>query len=416
MAPKTKTPDPSTPATPRSRDSSPELGSASKVTVYNKHTGRPIRRSAGKIKKLDGYVSFEDEDVIGLPTTDESEEEDEEEMEPRGRASKRRSERSKKRKRGVSLTSPRLEPILYGQELDEMTDIEECGAFRRESQKASPMMLQFNVPLGFHGPLFVKLDRTLIENNNPSTLHEMKPDKPKKARPASPPPTTAITMRSKGFTDLPPELRNNIYRRLFARKDPDQMLKIPVKGCGPAGALTKSSQFLRTCKLVHDEGCSILYGENAFSFHRHYATRCPFWETVPKEIGYQDVLHFLKMIGPENLQYLRDIKFVFDDACPRDTPYLISNEERRYLNDEYLLNCLRILRDAKLRKFTLFFGGRRQLQCSDHRFLGYLEQVKADEVVQSTDRWYSYREKVHPFVWAELKVTMTRKKKLYEKE
>ena len=410
MVDKAKTPDPSSPATSRDRDRSPELGSPSKATtVYNKQTGRPIRRSAGKIKKPDGYVSFEADDA-DLATTEESEDEEDEDMEPRGRANKR-----KKRKHGPSLPSPRLEPIIYNQELDEMTDIEE-GVRRDSRRKPPPITLQFNVPLGFHGPLFVKLDRTFIDKQD--DLHEMRPVKSKKTRLASPEPMKTISVRPKGFTDLPPELRNNIYRRLFAQKDPDQMLKIPpVKGSGPTGTLARSSQFLRTCKLVHNEGCSILYGENTFSFHRHYATRSPFWDTVPKEIGYQDVLHFLKMIGSDNLQYLRDIKWVFDDACPRDTPYLTSNEERRYLNDEYLLNCLRILRDAKkLRKITLFFAGRRQLQCSDHRFLGYLEQIKADEVVQSADRWYSYREKVHPLAWAELKATMTRKKKLYEKE
>ncbi|EUC51275.1 hypothetical protein COCMIDRAFT_21262 [Bipolaris oryzae ATCC 44560] len=421
MVDKAKTPDPSSPATRRDRDSSPELGSPSKATtVYNKRTGRPIRRSAGKMKKPDGYVSFEADDG-DLATTEESEDEEDEDedMEPRGRANK------KKRKRGPSLPSPRLEPIIYNQELDEMTDIEE--GVRHDLKKPPPITLQFNVPLGFHGPLFVKLDRTLLDSQQ-DAVHEMMPAKSKKARLASLEPTKTVSVRTdpdmdtgthrpKGFTDLPPELRNNIYRRLFAQKEPDQMLKIPsVKGSGTSGSLARSSQFLRTCKLVHSEGCSILYGENTYSFHRHYATRAPFWDTVPKEIGYQDVLHFLKMIGPENLQYLRDIKWVFDDACPRDTPYLTSNEQRRYLNDEYLINCLRILRDAKLRKVTLFFGGRRQLQCSDHRFLGYLEQIKADDVVQSADRWYSYREKVHPLVWTELKATMTRKKKLYEKE
>jgi len=83
-----------------------------------------------------------------------------------------------------------------------------------------------------------------------------------------------------------------VYRYLFSRKYKD--VRVPQKRTGPG--LAKSAQFLRTCRLVHNEGCSILYGENTFLFARHYDTRGPFWETVPKEIGYQDVLHFLKMV------------------------------------------------------------------------------------------------------------------------
>ncbi|KAL6156746.1 hypothetical protein ACJQWK_06350 [Exserohilum turcicum] len=416
MAPQVKTPS-RQPVKLCHGDSSPELGSPSKTTAYNKHTGRPIRKSAGKIKRVDGYVDIQDED-LGPLTAEESDEQDDEDMEPHGRANKKKKGRAKKRKRSPSPPSPHLDPVILDQELDELTDVEEGGVFVRNIKKPSPMTLQFNVPLGFHGPLFVKLDRALIETSEQGTLHEMKPSKSKKMCTASPESKSKgkATVQPKGFTDLPPELRNTIYRYLFARKDKDQRLRIPVSRHSSASSLSKSGQFLRTCKLVHSEGCSILYGENTFSFHRHYATRGPFWEAVPKEIGYQDVLHFLKMIGPENLQYLRDIKWVFDDAHPRDTPYYTSNESRRYLNDDYLLNCLRILRGAKLRKISLFFAGRRQLQRSDVRFLSYLEQVKADEVVQTPDKYYAYRDKMHPLAWVELEEAMTRKKKLYDKD
>jgi hypothetical protein len=163
-----------------------------------------------------------------------------------------------------------------------------------------------------------------------------------------------------------------------------------------------------------------LYGENTFTLNRHHNTRGTFWESVPKEIGYQDVLYFLKMIGPENLQYLRDIKLVFDDALPQYTPYVDSNEERRYLNDDYLIHCLRILRDAKLRKINLKFYGRRLLVKSDVKFLGYLEQIKADDVISSTHRdqyrYYRTDKKITDQVWNNLKAVMTRKKKLFEKE
>jgi hypothetical protein len=78
----------------------------------------------------------------------------------------------------------------------------------------------------------------------------------------------------------------------------------------------KSAAMLRTCKLVASEAPSVLYGENKFVFQRNRNTRSPFWDPILKEVGYKDVRQFLKMIGPENIQYLRDIKIVFEDANP----------------------------------------------------------------------------------------------------
>jgi hypothetical protein len=157
-----------------------------------------------------------------------------------------------------------------------------------------------------------------------------------------------------------------------------------------------------------------LYGDNEFRFERHHDTRALFWEPNHKEIGYQDVLQFLKMIGPENIQYLRDIQFEFDDALPKNAPDL-TVESRRYIADDYLLNCLRILRDAKLRKVSLLFYGRRQLLKSDVKFLGYLEQIKADEIVKLSTLWPG-QSKIGHWIWTGIKEQMTRKKKLYEKK
>jgi hypothetical protein len=184
---------------------------------------------------------------------------------------------------------------------------------------------------------------------------------------------------------------------------------------GSLGNMSQSAQFLRTCRLVHDEGCSVLYGENTFCFDRHEDTRGPFWEHEPKEIGYQDLLHFLKMIGPENLQYLRDIKLCFSDARPSDKPRTHS-EDRRYLSDEILLHCLRILRQAKLRTVHLAFMGRRQLYRSDSKFLSYLEQIKTDELIKwDCPRNWHLTQKIEYQVWNELTDEMVRKRSLYEK-
>jgi hypothetical protein len=404
MASNLQTPD-LVPPTLQERDSSPELGSPSKLTQYNKQTGRPIRKSAGKVKKVAGYVDsgiLEEEDYD--PST--SEPSDDEEMEKRSRANKLK----RKRKRSPTPPSPRLEPMIYNQELDDLTDEEASGAFCRVTPKKPPVTLQFNVPLGFHGPLFVKLDSALLNTNEDGIRHEMRQVQTKKIRTASPQPETAVLAVSKrSFVDLPPELRNTVYQHVFVRKD---MLKVPQHRGHPG--LCQSAQFLRTCKLVHDEACSILYGLNGFHFERHHDTRAPFWEPKLKEIGYQDVLQFLKMIGPENIQYLRDIRIDFEDALPKNSPDL-NIEDRRYIVDEYLMNCLRILRDAKLRKVSVMFYGRRQLLRTDYKFLGYLEQIKADEVVKLPELWYT-QVKVGNWFWAEIKEQMTRKKKLYEKE
>ncbi|ORY13262.1 hypothetical protein BCR34DRAFT_562314 [Clohesyomyces aquaticus] len=211
-----------------------------------------------------------------------------------------------------------------------------------------------------------------------------------------------------GFTDLPPEIRNKVYRAVFA--------KCGDFNFGQPDNFQRSAALLRTCKVVHSEACSVLYGENRFIFDRNRHMRGAFWEKQQKEIGYKDVRQFLKMIGPENLAHLRDIKLIFEDATPASTPYLHSQEERRYLNDQHLIDCLRILRQAKLRKLHLNFLGRRVLVRTDVKFLGYLEQIKADEVVTDKCRQWYYPSKIHPILLEELIKTMKREPKLYVAE
>lgn len=371
---------------------------------------------------MTGYV---DSGILGeegfIPSSTEASQDEEEDddndsddMELPGRSKKTTSKAKAKRKRSPSPPSPQLPPIIYDQEVDQLTDDDSGEASYQRGWRRPPLTLQFNVPLGFHGPLFVKLDNALLQSNKEDTLHEMQQKKGKRPRTTSSSPVfTTLRHSSGGFISLPAELRNKIYCHLFVRKD--KGFTIP---CGKDGLdLAQSAQFLRTCKLVHNEGCSILYGENVFEFRRHYDTRGPFWQNTPKEIGYQDVLQFLKMIGPENLQYLRDVRFIFDDALPRDTSYLNAHEKRRYLNDDYLMNCLRILRDAKLRTFFMRFIGRRMIWKTDVKFLGYLEQIKADKVEKYWDHDFHYPpQKIHDFVWLDLQNMMTRKKKLFEKK
>ncbi|KAJ4991474.1 hypothetical protein SVAN01_03121 [Stagonosporopsis vannaccii] len=388
-----------------SHQGSPELGSPSKITQYNKRTGRPVRRSAGRMKPVAGYVDsrvLEEEDFTPFTSEDESEDDD---------TGRRKRLRTRRHKRSPSPASPRLGPIIHKPMLDELTDNETGGAFYRRTPKKPSVTLRFDVPLGYHGPLLVKLDPAILRLEDTDIAHSM--HQSRKSRTKDTQAVEAFRHR-RGFTDLPPELRNKVYRYAFVRDKPFQ-----IPACKPwgSGDICQSGQFLSTCKLVHNEGCSVLYGENTFALDRHESTRGAFYEHEPKEIGYSDVLQFLRMIGPENIQYLRDLKIVFNDARPSDTHHTLTNEDRRYMTDNVLINVLRILRHAKLRKLSLAFMGRRYLQKSDIKFLGYLEQIKVDELLKwSHPRSYLIDHKIQYKVWDDLTKQMIRKEKLYDTE
>ena len=382
---------------PQRRDSSPELGSPSRVPQYDKRTGRPIRRGAGKKQGAEEFVDsglIEDEEAVDSLSEDDE-------------GNPKVPKRVKKRKRTPSPPPPPLPTMYYDEESDLPSDDDSIDLVQ---QPVTPIVLQFNVPIGFHGPLVVKLDRELLEAAGGKPALNLEPSNKAisriKAVSAGSSESTPELSGRAGFTDLPAELRNKVYRMVFCAKT-DFNFHRPDNFC-------MSSQFIRTCRMVHSEGCSILYGENRFIFERNRNTRAPFWDPVPKEIGYKDVRQFLKMIGPENLLYLRDIKIAFEDANPGSTPYL-THEERRYLNDEQLYDVLRTLRATRLRKLTLSFFGRRTLLPTDTRFLAYLEQVKADEVLQAQARWYP-SSKIYNFHFDKLKKRMVRDPKLYVTE
>lgn len=376
------------------RDNSPELGSSSFKTQYSKKTGRPIRRSAGKVKPTAGYVDskvIEDEydEPIDVPSEDED-----------GHI---KPQHKRKRKRSPSPEPPPLGAIIRNDAPDELS--EDDAPFSKKS-KLPPIELQFNVPLGFHGPLVVKLDRSMLVQD---TAYDMRPRRAtKKINAGSEPKPSEGHKKLLGFTDLPAELRNKVYRYLFVT---DRTIHFP-----DADNLSRSSQFLSTCKVVHSEGCSVLYGENEFKFERNHKTRGPFWDPVPKEIGYKDIRQFLKMIGPENLLYLRDVTLHLTDAIPSTSP-LIDHDARRYVRDDHLLDVIRTLRHTKLRKLNILFAGRRSLNRTEAKFVDYLTQIKADEfITDSGTGWFGHYRKIDNYLWKELKETMTRKKKLYVPE
>jgi hypothetical protein len=144
--------------------------------------------------------------------------------------------------------------------------------------------------------------------------------------------------------------------------------------------------------------------------------RRPFWAGERKEIGYKDLRLFLHLIGPVNTSYIRYMWICFDDAMPSATPQCKRNEERRYVHDEHLIECLKILaKQARLKKITLAFWGRKHLANTDMRFLEKLCKIKADEVEFKSPHPnpYWHPERIHSEVKAGIKKEMTRKIKMY---
>ncbi|CAI6334595.1 unnamed protein product [Periconia digitata] len=379
----------------RARNSSVELGSPTETTQLTP-SGRPTRKGAGKAARRDGFVDSGEIDSDGDPIETPSEDEDGIVVKP-----------ARKRKRTPSPTPPPLDPIIRDEEPEDLSSDEASQLHTTaDIAKKHAVNLQFNIPVGFHGPLVVKLNRDMLTDTHlGGNILDVQPSATQKKL-VVPPKAKAARPGGKTFSDLPPEIRNKIYRQLFVTGEPINIRK--------ASDLCRSGQFLSTCKLVHNEGCSILYGENTIVFERNKYRRGPFWEPDPKEIGYTDVRRFLNMIGPENLEYLRDVKLSLEDASPSGTRG-VDSEQRRYSNDDHLADILRTLRGTKLRELTLAFNGRRCLAKGDARFLDFLVQVKADKVVNSDARSYDWLlpGKIPRYLWNQVQKEMTREIKMY---
>jgi hypothetical protein len=384
------------------RRAAPAQGRDSSEGLYNHLTGRPIRRGAGKKTKQEGYVDsvIIEDDIIPVESCSEDED---------GNPTVRRVS---KRKRTPSPSPPPLDAIMYD-DLPLRDDSEEDDDEAADTGR--PIELTFNIPAGFKGPLVVKLDRELLTTAaaESSIVKRAKSDssaswlakryrKPKKVTTKCPAKRAAEkhSLHAKGFLKLPPELRNKVYSLLFV--SPTEL-----RFASPAFSL--SSAFLQTCKQVHDEGRSILYGENKFVFERNRNSRSPFWDPVAKEIGYKDMRRFLTMIG-DNLSLVRSVRVVFEDATPSSLPYVRTQEERRFIHDEHLIECLRILRRTELKALTLCFHGRKMLMGYDgSAFLERLCQIQADKVdIVSNPRCWYMESKIHFTVKEPLVLTMTR--------
>jgi hypothetical protein len=176
----------------------------------------------------------------------------------------------------------------------------------------------------------------------------------------------------------------------------------------------RSAAFLRTCKMVHQEGSSVLYSENQFKFVRNKNSRNPFWTSKVNEIGYIDMRHFLAMIGPLNLTYLRKIHIVFDDAS-KSHAHLY--EDPRFVHDANLLASLKVIaKSCFLKKICLTFLGRRNVSTFDVRFLEHLCAIQVDSMEFNPGNHYWHGDKYEVKVHDLLKSEMTRLEPLFERD
>ena len=91
---------------------------------------------------------------------------------------------------------------------------------------------------------------------------------------------TMATNRSFTFLMLPAELRNTIYALLLTAPDHvKQSRRIATRGlCSDyiLPPLDLCPALLRTCRQVHEEGASVLYGANQFASHPSLLTALPY--------------------------------------------------------------------------------------------------------------------------------------------
>ncbi|GAB7360933.1 hypothetical protein MBLNU230_g0917t1 [Neophaeotheca triangularis] len=291
-----------------------------------------------------------------------------------------------------------------------------------------PVQLTFNVPLGHQGPFIVNLDvASLFQKSldaaplSTRRSTSRRSSLPSKALTQSTPdvqdrPESKVADSEwAGFLDLPAELRNQIYNLAFVHED-------PFNFSSPQN-FSRSAALLRTCRQIHDEGRTILYGENEFLFRRMTMRAGSFWVKEWNEVGFRSARRFLKAIGPTNTGFIRRLTFSFEDAVPSLNPDLSTAEERRFVHDDVLMSVLRHLADyGQLQRLQMHFQGRKSITRTDGRFLDYLTRIKADQVVfvkQPASKgagWYVHapESKQTEQVKAMCVRTMTRREKLYD--
>ncbi|KAG9947558.1 hypothetical protein KCU85_g5650, partial [Aureobasidium melanogenum] len=248
-----------------------------------------------------------------------------------------------------------------------------------------PMTLTVEVPPGHEGPLVVDLDiKSLLAQAQSLTrpLSASLSPRSNSCADSGYSSTSSVTSEiskpsttsKRSFLDLPAEIRNQIYRLAFVS---DENLDFAYPN-----NFSRSSSLLQTCRQIHEEGRSILYSENTFYFQRRKKEQAVRWSTDVYEIGYKDIRFFLKSIGLANVSLLRRVIIMFEDAQPSMNTHLKDADERRFTNDNELMDILRILGDhTMLKTLDLCFQGRRTFYNKDEtHFIQHLTRIKADQV------------------------------------
>jgi thermostable 8-oxoguanine DNA glycosylase len=296
--------------------------------------------------------------------------------------SDRYSYTSLKRKR--SLSSPCTPLLSAGKDSDCSSS---CGILELSPRHKDPlpMALTIEVPPGHEGPLVVNIDINSLLAQAQSQIRPL----PTCLSPGSQScadsgysSTSSVTSEiskpnttsRRSFLDLPAEIRNQVYRLAFVSEE-----KLDF---AYPNNFSRSSSLLQTCRQVHEEGRSILYSENTFYFQRRKKEQAVRWSTDVYEIGYKDIRFFLRSIGLANVSLLRRLIVMFEDAQPSMNTHLKDADERRFTNDDDLMDTLRVLGDhTMLKTLDLCFQGRRMFYNKDEsRFIELLTRIKADQV------------------------------------
>ncbi|CZT14180.1 uncharacterized protein RCC_00154 [Ramularia collo-cygni] len=189
--------------------------------------------------------------------------------------------------------------------------------------------------------------------------------------------------RFAGFLDLPAELKNIVYREVLVADR-------PINFGSPGNSFSRTSALLRTCRQVYEEGRSILYSENTFIVERRMERCGSLWTSQWNEACYLPTRKFFKSIGSENTALIRHMTLNLEDRLPCLNTSL-SNEERRFVNDEELLSVLRhLIQHSQLQTLKLHFYGRKKVDRGDDRFLAYMRRIHADCVTFITFREHEY--------------------------
>jgi len=411
-----------------------ELGEEDACNRTNSRTGRPIRKGAGRKSFNPGFVNSEIaiDEVAGegheeMKDAGESDEDEGELGEDAaeinqiaGQVKQGRKQKKKPQKKRARSTSPPLSILDEGNFSRESTPerrIQEDDDHAGYANELPLVMstagggltinVTINVPKDYAGgPITLTLPSEILQQGRKRqkvATTVVVGDKP--IGNTSQPPTHSPTS---GWHSLSAELRNKIYRLLFVTEERIDFYSLHN--------LKRSAAFLATCRQVYHEGRSVLYMENRFHLERNKHPRNPYWSTKTEEVGWKDVRRFLKHISPKNIALLRDVSFLFDDALPSMSREL-THEQRRFVNDDHLMSCLRMLsKHGRLRKINLAFYGRRELSRVDVRFLENLYQIRADtvEFVKSPQS-YTWN-KIPGGMQESTVLEMTRRKKLYPAE